>query len=348
MFTATLAAFALAAGLSLPVAAPAPVPSADLPIPSVTADSWIVYDLEGDTVLASWNANDRRPMASVTKVMTAMIVVENASLDEVVTIPSFATGTRGSTAGLVAGEQWTVYDLLVATMVRSGNDAALALAWHVGDGSVDAFVAMMNAKARELGMSATTFANPNGLDNEEHVSTANDLLTLTKASLDYPVIQDIARIRVIAMPADPSGRSRDLKNTNALLGAYPGVVGLKTGDTPWADKVLLTVAERGNRTILAVVMHSDDHFSDTRELLDWAYATGGIRDRWLRVFYAEQGGGAVGVSLELSESHERRLQGLRPLDTGRWRMSKLSDLPKAASLGEWLKDVLPGAVGGEG
>lgn len=348
MLTSALASFALAAGLLLPVAAPAPVPSEDLAIPAVSADSWIVYDLETDTVLASWNANDQRPMASVTKVMTAIIVLENASLDEVVTVPTFATGARGSTAGLVAGEQWTVYDLLVAMMVRSGNDAALTLAWHVGDGSVDAFVALMNAKARELGMDATTFANPNGLDNESHVSTATDLLTLTKASLDYPVIGDVARIRVVAMPADPSGRSRDLKNTNALLGAYPGVVGLKTGDTPWADKVLLAVAERGSRTILSVVMHSDDHFSDTRELLDWAFSGGGIRDRWLRVFYAEQGGGAVDVSLELSESHERRLQGMLPLDSGRWRMSRLSDLPKAASLGEWLKDVLPDAVGGEG
>ena len=300
-------------------------------------------------MLARWNANVERPMASVTKVMTAIVALEHTELEDLVIVPRFATAARGSSAGLVAGEEWTVNDLLVAMMVRSGNDAALTLAWHVGDGSVDAFVDLMNAKAADLGMTSTRFDNPNGLDAENHYSTATDLLTLTQASLDYPDIGRVARIPVLQLPEDPTGKSRELRNTNALLGAYPGVVGLKTGDTPWADKVLVGVAERGPRTILTVVMHSDDHFADTRELMDWAYRTYGLRDRMLRVFFSEQGGGAVpGSALDLSESEERRLTAMPALDDGRWRMSRLEDLPKAAEIGEWLKDALPRSVGGNG
>ena len=347
---------AVATSLVLALLAPlgphptAPIePVAPTPPPTVSAVTWAIYDETADVMLATWNLNERRSMASVTKVMTAMIVLDNASLDDVVTVPSFATEARGSSAGLVAGEEWTVYDLLVAMLVRSGNDAALTLAWHVGEGDIDAFVAMMNDRAAELGMDDTSFANPNGLDNEDHYSTANDLITLTKASLEYPVIQQIARIKTIKMPADPTGKIRQVNNTNRLLGTYPGVVGLKTGDTPRADKVLLGITERSERRILTVVMGSDDHFSDTRELVDWAYTTYGLRDRWLRPFFSEQGGGAVVTAdLALSVSEERRLGAMPRIDDGRWRMSALTDLPKAALITEWLKGALPSIAGGDG
>ncbi|MGB9359545.1 MAG: D-alanyl-D-alanine carboxypeptidase family protein [Acidimicrobiia bacterium] len=347
---------AVATSLVLALLAPlgphptAPIePVAPTPPPKVSAVTWAIYDETADVMLATWNLNERRSMASVTKVMTAMIVLDNAGLDEVVTVPSFATEARGSSAGLVAGEEWTVYDLLVAMLVRSGNDAALTLAWHVGEGDIDSFVGRMNDRAVELGMDDTNFANPNGLDNEQHYSTANDLITLTKASLEYPVVQQIARIKTITMPADPTGKIRQVNNTNRLLGTYPGVVGLKTGDTPWADKVLLGIAERSERRILTVVMGSDDHFSDTRELVDWAYTTYGLRDRWLRPFFSEQGGGAVVTAdLALSDSEERRLGAMPRIDDGRWRMSALTDLPKAALITEWLKGALPSIAGGDG
>jgi D-alanyl-D-alanine carboxypeptidase (penicillin-binding protein 5/6) len=319
------------------------------PPPNVSAASWAVYDETADVMLATWNLNEQRPMASVTKVLTAMIVIDSVDLEEVVTVPSSATSSRGSSAGLVAGEQWTVYDLLVAMLVRSGNDAALTLASHVGDGDVDAFVAMMNDRAAELGMDDSSFANPNGLDHADHYSTANDLVKLTVASLEYPVIQQIARIKTIKMPADPTGKVRQVNNTNRLLGTYPGVVGLKTGDTPFADKVLLGVTERGQRRIVTVVMGSDDHFTDSRELIDWAYGTYGLHDRWLRPFFSEQGGGAVvAEDLGLTESEERRLGAMPRIDDGRWRMSALTDLPKAALITKWLKAALPSIVGGDG
>ncbi len=323
-----------------PIAPPQP--------PTVSAYEWAVYDETTGVMLATWNVNERRPMASVTKVMTAMIVLDEVDLDEIVMVPTIATTSRGSSAGLVAGERWTVYDLLVAMLVRSGNDAALTLAWYVGDGSVDAFVGKMNDRAAELGMSDTRFANPNGLDHADHFSTADDLVTMAVASLEYPDIQEIARIKTIKMPEDPTGKTRQVNNTNRLLGTYPGVVGLKTGDTPFANKVLLGVTERGPRRIVTVVMGSDDHFSDSRELIDWAYGTYGLRDRWLRPFFSEQGGGAtVSASFDLTDSEQRRLGAMEKIDNGRWRMSALADLPKAALITEWLKAALPTVAGGD-
>lgn len=349
MLSASLASLALVVSVVMPTVASSPVAFDAPDPPRLTAERWIVYDADADVVLASWNANDRAPMASVTKVMTSIIVLENADLNEVVTVPTFATNARGSVAGLVAGEQWTVGDLMIAMMVRSGNDAALTLGHHVGGGSTDAFVALMNEKAAELGMDDTHFANPAGLDAEDHYSTAQDLLTLIIASQDYPDIQRLGRIKTVTMQPDPEGRERVFNNTNKLIGAFPGTIGLKTGDTPWADKVLLGVTERAGRTIYSVVMHSDDHFADTRELVEWAFSTYNVSDRWLRPLYSEQGGGVIpATDLDLSESHERRLRALSTFDDGRWRTSKLEDLPKAEVIGRWIREAIPGIAAGDG
>jgi D-alanyl-D-alanine carboxypeptidase (penicillin-binding protein 5/6) len=343
MIASTVTSFALVASLfGIPMAS-APVVQSEVPdIPNLTADRWIAYDATADVVLASWNANDRAPMASVTKVMTAIVVIENSDLSDVVTVPPFATQARGSTAGLVAGEEWSVGDLLLAMLVRSGNDAALTLAYHVGGDSTSNFVTMMNAKATTLSMSNTHFANPNGLDAEDHYSSARDLLTLIIASQEYPDVQRVARTSQVSMPEDPNGKSRLFRNTNRLLGTYPGVTGLKTGDTPWADKVLLATSDRAGRLIYTVVMHSDDHFADTRELLDWSYSTYSMRDRWLRPLFSEDGGGGtVATTIEVSDSEERRLRALPTLNDGRWRTSTLEDLPKAESIGRWIRGVIP-------
>ncbi len=348
MIATLLTSFALVASLVGSPPASAPVSQTDAPeIPKLTADRWITYDATSDVVLASWNANDRAPMASVTKVMTAIIALENAELGDVFTVPQLAAGARGSNAGLVAGEKWSVGDLLIAIIVRSGNDAALTLAHNVGGGSISTFVAMMNAKAADLGMSNTRFANPNGLDAEGHYSSARDLLTLIIASQEYPDILRVARTRLVSMPADPNGKSRLFQNTNKLLGSYPGVTGLKTGDTPQADKVLLATSVRAGRAVYTVVMHSDDHYADTRELLDWSYATYSIRDRWLRPFFSEDGGGATtATEIELSANEERRLRALPALNDGRWSTSSLEELPKAESIGRWIREAIPNVVSG--
>jgi len=349
MFTTSIASIALIASLLGQSSAIAPVngaPARD--IPTLTAERWIVYDANVEVILAEWNADERSSMASVTKVMTAMIVLDNADLGAMVTIPDFVTNTRGSTAGLVAGEQWSVGDLLLAMLVRSGNDAALTLAYSVGGESVSAFVELMNQRAVELGMTDTRFANPNGLDNEDHYSTSRDLLTMIIASQEYPDLRRIGRTRLVNMPADPNGKSRIFKNTNKLLGTYPGSLGLKTGDTPWADKVLLGVTEQAGRRIYSVVMHSDDHFADTRELVEWAYSTYSVRDRWMRPLYTEEGGGATTESLDISAGHERRMRSMARLDDGRWRTSALEDLPKADAIGRWIRGAIPGIAGNDG
>ena len=349
MFTISLASIALIASLLGQLLAAAPVATApDASIPKLTAERWIVYDPDAEVVLAEWNADERGSMASVTKVMTAMIVLDNTDLSTMVTIPEFVTSTRGSTAGLVSGEQWSVGDLLLAMLVRSGNDAALTLAYSIGGESVSAFVDLMNQRAVELGMEDTKFANPNGLDNEEHYSTARDLLTLIIASQEYPDLRRIGRTRLVNMPQDPNGKSRIFKNTNKLLGAYPGTLGLKTGETPWADKVLLGVTEQAGRRIYSVVMHSDDHFADTRELVEWAYSTYSIQDRWMRPLYAEEGGGATTQSLDISAGQERRLRSMAQLNDGRWRTSALEDLPKADVIGRWIRGAIPDVAGSDG
>jgi D-alanyl-D-alanine carboxypeptidase len=348
MISATLVSVGLlAASLVPPVPLPAPAADPGAP-PQIEAVSWALYDATAHVKLASWNANTRRAMASVTKVMTAMIVIDQVDLEEVVTVPELATNGWGSSAGLVAGEEWTVHDLLVAMLIRSANDAAVTLAWHVGGNSVEAFIEEMNERARELGMDDTSFANPNGLDDADNYSTANDLLKLTLASLEYELIHQISRYRLVQLPDDPTGKTRFVKNTNLLLGAYPGVVGLKTGDTPWANRVLLSVAERGGRRIVGVVMGTDDHFAATREMLEWGYTTYGLRDRWLRPLFSEQGGAGIPLpELDLSEGEVRRLGIMPALDNGRWRRSVLADLPKGALIGDWLKDTLPRVPGDE-
>jgi serine-type D-Ala-D-Ala carboxypeptidase (penicillin-binding protein 5/6) len=348
MFTTLLTSAALSASLLVGPMLTAPPVGLDAPDPpKLTAERWIVYDANADVVLASWNANDRAPMASVTKVMTSIVTLENADLATVVTVPPLVTGLRGSVAGLVPGEQWTIGDLMIAMMVRSGNDAAYTIANFIGGGSIDAFVAKMNAKAVELGMTNTHFANPAGLDAEDHYSSARDLLTLIIASQDYPDIQRLGRIKVVNMPPDPNGKERTFENTNHLLGSFPGNIGLKTGDTPWADKVLLGVTSRAGRDIYSVVMHSDDHFADTRAIVEWAYSTYSMRDRWLRPLYSEEGGGGQGdTGLSLSASQERRLRALPALDDGRWSTSSLEELPKAEVIGRWIREAIPGIAGG--
>ena len=149
-------------------------------------------------------------------------------------------------------------------------------------------------------------------------------------------------MRLVQLPNDPTGKSRHIANTNLLVGAYPGVIGVKTGDTPFADRVLLSVAVRGDRRIVGVVMGTKDHFHDTREMLEWGYTTYGLRDRWLRPFFSEQGGAGIPIpDLELSDGELRRLGVMPALDAGRWRLSPLSDLPKGALIGDWLRDTLP-------
>lgn len=260
--------------LSVPaVAAPVSVPvgSAAVPEPpEVSAESWILYDAAYGLVLAEYNADEVRSIASTTKMMTALVAIEQGNLDDDVRISTSAAGVGESEVGLEAGEVLQLRQLITALMVRSGNDAAVAVAEHLG-GSVEGFVELMNAKAAELGMTNTSFANPHGLDAPGHHSTARDLLTLAQAAMNDPLFAELARTRRAVLPENSAGQVRVVTATNRLLATYEGAVGIKTGYTNRAGLALVAAARRGDRTLYAIVLGSTDHFGDTRALLDHGF-----------------------------------------------------------------------------
>ncbi len=274
-------AIVLIAALALPAAAaPLVFPVRDqdgFPVdtnpPSVTAASWILYDESADVVLAEWDADTRRPMASITKIMTVMLALENGELDDEVLISEVAAGQGGQEIDLVAGETVTLGALVKAAMVRSGNDAAAAIAEYIG-GSIEGFVEMMNERAAELGMVNTHFANPNGLDTSGHYSSARDMLIVAKQAMSMPEFQELARSRAMVFPDAPNGAQRMATNTNRILNSYPGSIGVKTGETPNAGLTYVGAAERDGRRLYVVVLRSVGrraHFADAIELFDWAF-----------------------------------------------------------------------------
>lgn len=242
------------------------------PPPEVTAKAWILYDDTFGHVLAANSPDMRRAVASTTKIMTALVVIEQAEPDATVEITSRADLAGESEIGLVPGEPpWTVEDLLAALLLQSANDAAVALAEHVG-GTVAGFAGLMNAKAAELGLGNTSFINPHGLDHPDHYSSARDLLTVTLAAMDDPDFARLVEARSANLPADPDGEPRVAINRNELLGSYPGTIGVKTGYTNQALLTLVAAAERDRRRLYAVVLGSDDHFADATALLDYGFA----------------------------------------------------------------------------
>ncbi len=258
-----------------PFAYPAPVFQTfpDSGPPNVSAPSWILYDESIDMVLGSWRASDQRAIASTTKIMTGLVVLENAGFDEIVTISQEAADTGGQEIGLVVGEQMTVGSLFRALMVRSANDAAAALAEHIS-GSVDAFVDLMNARAEEMGLEETHFVNPHGMDAPGHRSSARDLLVMARAAMTHPEFGDVVRSRVIVMTPAPDGTQRVGISTNLMLSSYDGMLGVKTGLTPQALFTFVGAAERDGRRLYAVILGSPEnfgHFADARLLFDYGF-----------------------------------------------------------------------------
>lgn len=245
--------------------------------PQVTAKSWILYDDTFDQVLDEHDADTRRSMASTTKIMTALVALQYGNLDDEVTISQRAADVGEAEAGLVAGEVLTLRELLTAMLVRSANDAAVAVAEGVG-GSVQAFVDLMNAKAQELGLENTHYENPHGLDAIGHFTTARDLLTLAKTAMQNPLFATLVRIQTVRLPDAPNGTQRIIHTTNELLGSYEGAIGVKTGYTDAAGHVLVAAAERNKRRLYAVVMGSTDSFGDAAALLDYGFSEFGIVD----------------------------------------------------------------------
>jgi D-alanyl-D-alanine carboxypeptidase len=223
--------------------------------PSLSATAAIVVDMDSGRIVFSHNANSREEMASTTKIMTAILVLESLPLDKKVTIPNGAGGTAGSSLGLRSGDKYTVEQLLYTMLVSSANDAAVALA-QAAAGSVKNFVAEMNTKAEALGLTNTHFANPHGLHAEKHFASAKDLATLTRYAMKNPEFRRIVRTRQYELYRPGQADPLELKNSNALLKQAAWVTGVKTGSTPYADYCLVASGKREGISLVAVLLGS--------------------------------------------------------------------------------------------
>jgi D-alanyl-D-alanine carboxypeptidase len=253
----------------VPVVRPFAAPEA----PQVTAASWILYDEASHTVIAEQNADEERSIASVTKIMTGLLVLENSDPTDLVRISANAANTGEKEIELVAGETLPMEALFKALMIHSANDAATAIAEHIS-GSVDAFVDLMNERAAELGLTHTHFANPHGLDAPGHYSSARDLLKLSEIAMAEPEFAEVVRAKTLVFPEAPDGTARRGSSTNLLLSWYPGTIGIKTGFTSQALLTFVAAAERDGRRLYAVVLGSDGdraHFSDVAALFDYGF-----------------------------------------------------------------------------
>lgn len=248
----------------------APIPSLvgePLSESALYAESALAIDLETQSILFEKQSYERRPIASLTKLMTAYIILKENDPSNTVTVSANAAGAEGSQMGLSTGEQITVKNLLYGLLIESGNDAAVALA-EFNAGSESAFIDKMNTEAKNLGLENTHYANTSGLDNTNAYSTAHDLLTLSTHLLKDESLREIVRNSSIEV-SGLNGEIHKLTNTNILLGQL-GVEGLKTGTTPLAGECLLSLVktEEGHE-VMTVVLGSSDRFIDTKILIAW-------------------------------------------------------------------------------
>lgn len=215
------------------------------------------------------------PPASTAKVLTAAVVLDHSRITEVLTIPAQALGVSGANTQLEAGEKLTVGDLFHAMLLGSGNDAAVALALHVGN-SVDTFVERMNQKARKLGAVRSRFLNPTGMPHPKQVTTAHDLALVTKYALENSDFRKIVSAKTYAWKS--ARWQGTLKNSNHLLSTYPGAIGVKTGNTREAGYCLVAAAQRGAETYIAVILKSQQQavWQDAKKLLDYGFKQGSL------------------------------------------------------------------------
>lgn len=253
--------------LALGLAAAAPAAAAKNAYPKAAA----AYVVERDgELLWSGNADKRLPPASLAKMMTALLVIEGGRLDEAVTVSRAAARETGTRLGLREGERLKARDLLTAAIVRSANDACRALADARG-GTEAKFVAAMNARAGALGLRNTRFANACGHDADGQYSTASDLAALANHVARKPEYLSAARLERATVRTE-AGREFSFDNTNALIGRYPGAIGLKTGTTPGAGTCLAALAEKDGSRVLMVLLRARDRWWGGDALLDRAFA----------------------------------------------------------------------------
>jgi len=233
-----------------------------------SAKAAILINADTGEVIFEKNADERLPMASTTKVMTALLLCENANLQEEITVTDQMVRVEGSSMGLLGGDRVTFHDLLYGMMLASGNDAANVTAYSLG-GTVDAFVKKMNEKAASLGMKNTNFATPSGLDDTEHYSTARDMAILTRSALENKDFAEaVATEKAVLCFGNPPYR-RTLTNHNKLLGNFEGAIGVKTGFTKKSGRCLISAAERDGKRVIAVTLCDSNDWQNHKEMLEY-------------------------------------------------------------------------------
>lgn len=239
--------------------------------PEINSKIAVAYDRASGRVIWGKNENKRSAMASTTKIMTAIIVLENGNLDDTVTVSSKAAWTGGSSLNLKTGDTVKLEDLLYGLLLKSGNDTAVAIAEHIG-GSVEGFAELMNDKAKQLGLTDTHFVTPHGLDDPEHYTTAKELAIITDYAMGNGKFAKIVGTKTAVVKIN--GNSREILNTNELLGVAKGVNGVKTGFTNNAGRCLVTSINRNGWEIIVVVLRADTkkyRASDSIKIIEYIY-----------------------------------------------------------------------------
>ncbi|KKX56926.1 D-alanyl-D-alanine carboxypeptidase family protein [Brevibacillus sp. FSL L8-0520] len=239
--------------------------------PGISAEAAALIDVASGRILYSKNGSKKMRIASLTKTMTAIVAIENGRLEDIVSVPKEAVGVEGSSIYLKNGEKLTLEELLYGLMLRSGNDAAVTVAHHIG-GSVPGFVYLMNEKAAMIGMSHTNFTNPHGLDDSNmHYSTAEDMAKLSAYALKNPVFRQIVSTKVKNISWEGEEYDRRLQNKNKLLHLYQGADGVKTGYTKLAKRCLASSATRDGRQLATITLNAPDDWNDSMALMDWGF-----------------------------------------------------------------------------
>lgn len=236
-------------------------------LPQIGGRSAILLEANSGRILYANNANTKLPIASTTKIMTALLAIENGDLGQKVRIKSNSVGIEGSSIYLASGEEVTLRDLVYGLMLRSGNDAAVAIANHIG-GSVDEFAKLMNKRAKEIGANNTHFTNPHGLHDDNHYSTAYDLALITKKAMEYDEFKKISKTKLWVADRDIN---QYFYNKNKTLWQYDGGDGVKIGYTRKAGRCLVSSATKDNMQLIAVVLDNYSWFNDCYKLFDYGF-----------------------------------------------------------------------------
>ena len=242
-------------------------------IPDINSRAAVVIDRNSNKVLFGKNENIKRKMASTTKIMTCLLVIENCDLSQTIEVSKKSALTGGSRLGLKTGDIITVKDLIYGLMLCSGNDAAVALAEHVS-GNVENFATLMNNKAKEIGLENTNFETPHGLDSDNHYTTAYELALLANYALQNDIFSKIVGTKSYTVTIN--GNPKTITNTNELLGNLNGVYGIKTGFTNGANRCLVTACKRDNLDIICVVLGADTkkfRTKDSIKLIEYCFKT---------------------------------------------------------------------------